>query len=127
MRILLVPWTSCQNFFVNVYELDEKGEPKQDSFHPLFQFRRQNSQRIVFALLTKNAKKVGLTEYNPDRSMRMAVKLEISSDVVEILKIINRHQRAMAKMSQKEIASITNNPTLEKVHSALAIKTLIKG
>jgi len=124
MRLLLVPWSSLSGPRLRIYRL-----PINDHAHPDAELSTHKGQTIALKLLDKHAVEKRLTTYNPGRSLRMAVNVEIPNEVAErLLRTLSALGSLDPKILRRKIFDeLTEEVTFEKLEQALSIQKLIGG
>jgi len=124
MRLLLVPWSSFSGPRLRIYRL-----PIRDHAHPDAELSTYKGQTIALKLLDKHAVEKRLTTYNPSRSLRMAVNVEIPDVIaVRLLKALSALGSLNPTLKRRKIfKELAEDPTLEKLEHVLSIQKLIDG
>ena len=122
MRLLLVPWSSFSGPRLRIYRL-----PIRDHAHPDIEISTFKGQRIALKLLDEHAVKKKLTTYNPYRSLRMAVEVQLSEDdggrILKTLSALSRVKPSVLR--KKTFDELAEDPSLEKLERILALSKLI--
>jgi len=122
MRLLLVPWSSFSGPRLRIYRL-----PIRDHARPDIEISTFKGQRIALKLLDKHAVRKKLTTYNPCRSLRMAVEVQLSEDdadgVFRSLSALSRVKPSVLR--EKVFDELAEDPNLEKLERILALSKLI--
>jgi len=123
VKVLLVPWSKTYGFNLRIYKL-----PVKDHVHPEVDLRTFNGQKIMLELIDRYALKKKLTTYNPDRSVRMAVQVELPNDLAErILTILSSLSHTKASVEKKVFTRLAESPSLKNLEKALAVEKLVGG
>jgi len=122
MRLLLVPWSSFSGPRLRIYRL-----PIRDYAHPDIEISTFKGQRIALKLLDEHAVEKKLTTYNPYRSLRIAVEVQLSEDDADrILRSLSALSRAKPSILRKKVFDeLAEDPSLEKLERVLALSKLI--
>ena len=122
MRLLLVPWSSFSGPRLRIYRL-----PIRDHANPDIEISTFKGQRIALKLLDEHAVKKKLTTYNPYRSLRMAVEVQLSEDDADgIFRTLSALSRVKPSVLRKKVFDeLAEDPNLEKLERILALSKLI--
>ena len=123
MRLLLVPWSSFSGSRLRIYRLPLTSD------RPEVEISTFKGQRIALKLLDKHAAEKKLTTYNPYRSLRMAVEVQLpEDDGGRILKALSALSRVKPSILRKKIFDeLAEDPSLEKLERVLALSKLINN
>jgi len=124
MRLLLVPWYSISGPRLRIFRL-----PINDHVRPDVELSTHKGQIIALKLLDKYAVEKKLTTYNPDRSLRMAVDVEVPDEAAErLLKTLFALASLNPSLKRRKIfKDLAENPSLRKLEHVLSIQKLVDG
>lgn len=122
MRLLLVPWSLFSGPRLRIYRL-----PIRDHAHPDIEISTFKGQRIALKLLDEHAVEMRLSTFNPERSLRMAVEVQLSEDDGDrILRSLSALSRIKPSVLRKKVFDeLAEDPSLEKLERILALSKLI--